>query len=183
MLMDYFESIAKTLLEDDGYWVRQSFKVNLTPAQKRQIAAEKWSIPRPEIDLLAFKASLNEVVVFEVKSYFDSGGTTLNALAAQDDIPQGRYKLFTCLNYRKIVLDQLRADLLASGLIDAKTQLRLGLIIGKVRKSDLDGITALCEQNNWVFWGPDKIRDRVAKLADKGYENEPAVITAKILMR
>lgn len=181
--MDYFESIAKTLLEDDGYWVRQSFKVDLTTEQKRQIAAEKWSIPRPEIDLLAFKASLNEVIVFEVKSYFDSGGTKLKELAEQHDIPQGRYKLFTCLNYQHIVLKQLRADLLASGLIDVETKLKLGLIIGNVRKSDLDGIKALCEQNKWVFWAPDEIRDRVAKLANKGYENEPAVITAKILMR
>jgi hypothetical protein len=28
--MDYFEGIIKTLLEHEGYWVRQSFKVNLT---------------------------------------------------------------------------------------------------------------------------------------------------------
>jgi hypothetical protein len=28
--MDHFEGIIKTLLEHEGYWVRQSFKVNVT---------------------------------------------------------------------------------------------------------------------------------------------------------
>ena len=35
--MDYFEGMIKTLLESDGYWVRQSFKVNLTKEEKRNI--------------------------------------------------------------------------------------------------------------------------------------------------
>lgn len=50
--MDYFESICKTLLEDEGYWVRQSYKVELSKEQKRKLG--KPSLPRPEIDLIAF---------------------------------------------------------------------------------------------------------------------------------
>lgn len=53
--MDYFESIISTLLEAEGYWVRKSFKVNLTKDEKRQIG--KHSIPRVEIDLLALHFS------------------------------------------------------------------------------------------------------------------------------
>jgi hypothetical protein len=55
--MELFEGIIKTLLEHEGYWVRQSFKVNLTKEEKRAIG--KHSIPRPEIDLLAFKPGTN----------------------------------------------------------------------------------------------------------------------------
>ncbi len=33
--MDYFEGLIKTLLEQEGYWVRQSFKVNVTKQEKR----------------------------------------------------------------------------------------------------------------------------------------------------
>ena len=35
----------------------------------------------------------------------------------------------------------------------------------------------------WFFWSPEDVRDKVNALAAKGYENEPAIITAKILMR
>jgi len=47
--MDHFESIMCTLLEAEGYWVRRSFKVNVTKKEKRHVG--KPSIPRPEIDL------------------------------------------------------------------------------------------------------------------------------------
>ena len=70
--MDYFENIVKTILESEGYWVRQLFKVDLSPEQKRRIG--KATMPRPEIDLLAFKPTENTVVAMEVKSYLNSAG-------------------------------------------------------------------------------------------------------------
>jgi hypothetical protein len=41
------------------------------------------------------------------------------------------------------------------------------------------------EKNNFVFWSPEDIKQRVTALgeAKRGYENDPAIITAKILMR
>ena len=63
--MDYFEAIIKTLLEHEGYWVRQSFKVNLTKGEKRAIG--RPSIPRPEIDLLAYKPENQEVIAHRSK--------------------------------------------------------------------------------------------------------------------
>lgn len=179
--MDYFESIAKTLLEDEGYWVKQSFKVNLSIEQKSRIG--KPSIPRPEIDLLALNFKDNELIVFEAKSYFDSSGTKASELSESHSQPSGRYKLFTCQNYQDIVLEQLSYDLKALGLINDQTSVRLGLILGKVLKKDALEIERLCQSRNWVFWSPEVIKAKVTKLADKGYENEPAVITAKILLR
>ena len=61
--MDHFENIVATLLEADGYWVRQSFKVNVTKEEKVRIG--KPSIPRPEIDLLALKLDRSEIIAFE----------------------------------------------------------------------------------------------------------------------
>ncbi len=58
--MDYFEAIVKTLLEDDGFWTRQSFKVNISKEDKRNIG--KPTIPRPEIDLIAFKPASKEIL-------------------------------------------------------------------------------------------------------------------------
>jgi hypothetical protein len=95
--VDYFEGIIKTLLEHEGYWVRQSFKVNLTKQEKRDIG--KHSIPRPEVDILAFKPKENRVIAFEAKSYLDSLGVKLAELQQNHELPEGRYKLFTCDNY------------------------------------------------------------------------------------
>jgi hypothetical protein len=78
--MDNFEGIIATLLEADHYWVRRSFKIDVTQEEKRQVG--KHSIPRPEIDLLAFNFSKNEVIAFEVKSFLNSPGVRLSLVAS-----------------------------------------------------------------------------------------------------
>lgn len=181
--MDHFENIAKTLLEREGYWVIQSFKVNLSPSQKIQIHPSKSSIPRPEIDLLALHVPTSTVIAFEVKSFFDSVGVKLVDLTASHDVPKGRYKLFTCVPYRDIVLHQLRSDLLALGLIGPSFQIRLGLIVGNGRKVDIDAMRLHFAKQNWEFWSPADVKARVQRFSDDGYSNDPAVITAKILQR
>ena len=35
----------------------------------------------------------------------------------------------------------------------------------------------------WLFWSPEDIKQKVTALAKRDYENNPAIITAKILMR
>ena len=107
--MDYFEAIVKTLLENDGFWARQSVKVNVTKEEKRKIG--KPTIPRPEIDLIAYKPESKEILAVEVKSLLDSSGVHLTCLQEKHDVPEGRYKLFTCSNYRKIVFDRLNKAL------------------------------------------------------------------------
>jgi hypothetical protein len=179
--MDYFESIVKTLLEQDGYWVRQSFKVNLSKEEKRKIG--KPSIPRPEIDLLAFKPAEKEVLVIEVKSLFDSYGVRFSELRNSYAVPTGRYKLFTCSNYKSIVFNRLKADLVEQGLISKDIKLRLGLAAGKVYQSGSPEITKYFKKKSWYFLPPEEIKNKVIKLASVGYENEPSIITAKILTR
>jgi hypothetical protein len=95
--MDHFESIIATLLEDEHYWVRRSFKIDVTREEKRQVG--KHSIPRPEIDLLALGFSRNEVIAFEVKSFLDSPGVRLADLQMEHEVQEGRYKLFTSRGY------------------------------------------------------------------------------------
>jgi len=128
--MDHFESIVATLLEAEGRWVRRSFKVNVTKDEKRRIG--KPSIPRPEIDLVALNFAENEVIAFEAKSFLDSPGVALASLVASHEIPEGRYKLFTCARYGEIVLGRLRLDLIEAGMADSDTRIRLGLAAGKV---------------------------------------------------
>ncbi|WP_292996207.1 hypothetical protein [Nitrosomonas sp.] len=179
--MDHFENIISTLLEAEGYWVRRSFKVNLTKEEKRRIG--KHSIPRPEIDLLAFKFPTNEVLALEAKSFLDSSGVNLEQLQEKHEVPKGRYKLFTSENYRSIVLSRLLSDLVACGMAYANTKITLGLAAGKIYQNRSDSIRALMLDNNWFFWSPEDIKQKVTDLAKRGYENDPAIITAKILMR
>lgn len=139
--MDYFEGIVKTLLENEGYWVRQSFKVNVTKQEKREIG--KHSIPRPEIDILAYKPEIDSIIAFEAKSYFDSPGVKFSELEIEHDIPEGRYKLFTCANYREIVFNRLKIDLKEIGMGTSKTYISLGLAAGNVCQSKSEDIRNL----------------------------------------
>lgn len=183
--MDHFERIACTLLEREGYWVRQSFKVLLTPKQKAALGKNMFSIPRPEIDLLALSYAREDLVAFEVKSFFDSGGVPYIHITANHPSPQGRYKLFTCAPYRNVVLTQLRDDLIAQKLLPSSWSkpIRMGLIAGNVKKGDAPAIKTYFDRQGWEFWGPDDVKARVTAYAAMGYENDPAVITAKILLR
>ena len=179
--MDYFESIVCTLLEADGYWVRRSFKVNVSKDDKRRI--KKPSIPRPEIDILAMKVGTNEILAIEAKSYFDSPGVKPEHLDAEYDIPQGRYKLFTCTKYREIVFAQLLKDLSDLGMATADMEIVLGLAAGKVYRQQSAGLAEILQKKRFRFWSPEMIKSGVIDLADSGYANDATTITAKILMR
>ena len=180
--MDYFEEIACKILEEKGYWLRRSFKIELTKKEKRDIG--KPSIPRPEIDILAFDQKRNMVVAIEAKSYFDSPGVRYSDLIEKHKIPQGRYKLFTSNRYRRIVFKRLKIQLKDCGMINTKTMFTLGLVAGNVYKRESDRINNhfLQKSPKWYFWGPEDIRDCVKQFAEMGYDNNPAVITAKILL-
>ena len=179
--MDHFESIIATLLEADGYWVRRSFKVNVTKEEKREIG--KHSIPRPEIDLLALNFAKNEVLALEAKSFLDSPGVNLTELQEVHEVSGGRYKLFTSERYRSIVFGRLLKDLAAQGMADSETKITLGLAAGKVYRQQAEALRAHMDKNNLFYWSPDDIKERVISLASMGYENDPTIITAKILMR
>lgn len=179
--MDYFESIIKTLLEAEGYWVRQSFKIELTKDEKVRIG--KPSIPRPEIDLLALQHSRNELLALEAKSFLDSPGVRLSELQIAHDVPEGRYKLFTSERYRSVVMEGLRRNLLDLHMIDSKTKIILGLAAGKVYQNMGDAVAEFMKSKDWVFWSPQYIKHQVTKLAERGYENDPTIIAAKILSR
>jgi len=179
--MDYFENLVKTLLEKEYFWVRQSVKVNLTKDEKRKIG--KPTTPRPEIDLLVLDYNSNKIIAVEVKSYLDSTGVSYDLLNEEHEIPEGRYKLFSCKNYRETVFNRLRNQLLESGFIKKETEIILGLIAGNVQRNDGEKIENKFKTNGWLFWGPQEVKKRVKELAEMKYENNPYIITAKMLLR
>jgi len=179
--MDYFENIIKRLIEQDGYWVRQSLRVNLKKSEKVSIG--KPSIPRPEIDIVGYKARTNEILIVEVKSFLDSPGVKFDELNQEYDIPNGRFKLFTCDNYRNIVFKRLLLDLYEKGLIADSPIIRFGLAAGKIYSKDEHRLTSLFKEKNWVLYKPSDIAQAIEKLERIPYENDPYVIAAKIIVR
>ena len=177
--MDHFEGIVATLLRAEGYWVASSYKVHLSKEEKREIG--KPSMPRPEIDLLALSFSQNKIMAIEAKSYLDSGGVPIAALQEVHEAPSGRYKLFTSKRYREVVFKRMREQLMENGMANRDTAIELGLAAGNVYGNDHEQIKLFMHQNNWHYWSPIDIKNKFRELARLGYENDAAIITAKIL--
>ncbi len=179
--MDHFEGLICTLLEAEGFWLRRSFKVNVTKEEKRLIG--KSSIPRPEIDILALRLCDNSVIAVEVKSFLDSPGLKLEELQVRHKVSQGRYKLFTTPDYRRIVLNRLHQDLLNCGMANKSTKVSLGLAVGKVYQGRSEKIREYMAAQQMFFWAPEDIKCKVTALANRSYENDPAILVAKVLLR
>jgi hypothetical protein len=167
------------LLEADHFWVQSSFKVELTLEERRH--SGKHSMPRPELDLLALNFEQNEVLVVEAKSFLDSPGVRVEELAGEQDIPDGRYKLFTSERYRKMVFKRLLLQLCGNGMANATTTISLALAAGNVYKGQTAAIQELFLTKGFIFWSPEEIKSKVTALAKRSYEDDAAIITAKIL--
>jgi len=179
--MDAFEQIVGELLEEEQFWVRNSVKVNLTRADKSQL--ENPSMPRPEIDLIAFDARASILYLLEVKSFIDSQGVRLEDLHPSSTLPpQGRYKMLTSSRYQEVLMQRLREEWESRGLIDAQTKIKFGLIAGNVH-GDAAQLRTYADDTGWFFWGPKDIEERIQRLAEKGYENKQITLVAKILKR
>ena len=179
--MDAFEELVRRFAESRGYWVKSSFKVELTKAEKRETG--KPSIPRPEIDLILYKPLANELIALEVKSYLDSDGVVLSQLQERFDVATGPYKLFTCDRYRKIVFDRALDQLRNNEEISQNTTIRIGLAAGKVYRGAEGDLSEYCRSQGWLFFGPSALKSYICGLADSAYENDPYVIASKVALR
>lgn len=138
---------------------------------------------RPEIDLVGYKPSKNELLIVEAKSYMDSIGVDYQEIDTAYDIPDGRYKLFTCENYRNIVFNKLIAEYVNKGLVCKNPTIVFGLAVGKIKNKTEDDLQALFIKRNWKLYTPTRIANSILKLSDLAYENDPYVIASKLISR
>lgn len=178
--MDAFEEIAGVLLENDKYWVRHSVKINLTKEEKVQLG--KPSTPRPEVDIVAFDAKLNLIILFEVKSFLDSSGVIYEKVVENNENPTGRYKLLTSKKYQGIITKRLKSEWIAAGIINKKTKVSFGLIAGKIYKMREIELNNYFSGKNWFFWGPTILKEKLTALSQKGYENCIITIAIKLML-
>lgn len=177
--MDAFESLIAILLRREGYWVETSVKVGLTPEEKRAIG--RHSSPRWELDVVGYSGAKNEIVVLECKSYLDSAGVVFRK--GKLDLP-GRYKLFCEPTLRQIVLERLVTQLVKAGRCAPGVKVQLGMAAGRIAsRSDREGMRAHFDAQGWLLWDEAEIRSKLEACCGDGYENDPVVMAAKVLMR
>lgn len=180
--MDAFEFLVSSLLRKEGYWVDTSYMVELTKEEK--IAIGRPSSPRWEIDLVAYKGSENRLLVVECKSFLDSLGVRYVGVSGHDPTDSKRYKLFNDGVLRKTVLTRLAKQLVAAGSCGRSPKITLCLATGKIAsKGDREKIRSLFRKNRWQLFDDEWIRERLERCAGDGYQNNVAVVAAKILGR
>jgi len=180
--MESFETLVGSLLEKDGYWVRTSVKVDLTKGEKKIIG--RPSSPRWELDLVAYKAKSNELLVIECKSYLDSPGVRLRGLDGSDQNDARRYKLFNDQILRRTVFTRLVRQLVSSGSCTPSPAITLCLAAGKIAtEADREGIKALFRRNRWRLFDDSWLKEKLLSASNSGYQNEVISVVAKLLLR
>ena len=180
--MNAFENIVKQYLEEKGYWVRQSVKVDISKENKR--ALDLPTMPRPEIDLVALNAKGNELLLIEAKSLLDSYGVYFEAVSDEKDELAKRYKLFTNSKFRDIVTKTLREEYLKQGLINEKTSINYALAAGNIHSSaDEANIRDYFSAKGWKLFSPKEIKEKIVELSEKGWEDNLVTMTAKLILK
>ena len=178
--MDAFEQLVADLFWADGYWVRNSVKVDLTREDKHAIG--KHSSPRWEIDLVVYQPVKNELLVLECKSYFDSGGVHAAHLLPGAKLAH-RYKLFHDAMLRDTVLYRLKDQFVQAGYCHRDAEVRLGLVYGHATKGNAERLEHIFREGNWRLFDANWLRTHLVQLSHAGYENSTAAVVAKVLNR
>jgi hypothetical protein len=182
--MDAFEALVSEVLWSEGYWVRQSFKVELT--KKEKVSINRPSNARWELDIVAYSGKHNLLRVVECKSYLDSPGVRFSGFnRVEGDKGSDRYKLFNEPNTRRVVFKRLQTQLAHQGWCPESVEPSLCLACGRFRTpSDEAQLRARFQKKKkgWELWGPDWLRN-LHQVASRSYENEVSAVVAKLLLR
>ena len=176
--MDAFEQILRLFLEEKNYWTRHSVKVELTKQDKEELNLP--TTPRAEIDLVAYNPNENEIILIEAKSFLNSTGVTIAGLNGTDKDTKNRYRLLNNDVFQKIVTERLIEDFTKRKIINKSTKVRFALAAGKVQKKSLKQVQGYLEEKNYIFFSPSEIKETIKGLADKGWDDNIVIVTAKL---
>ena len=180
--MHAFEQIAAHFFEAQGYWTRVGLKIDLDKAQKRSVGNP--SMPRPEIDLVAFKPGKNELLIVECKSYLDSHGVRVESFEGEESVHKDRFKLFNLEPYRQLVTDSLVKQLIDEGLLVSNSPtIRYVVVAGKIKTGHEPRLREIFEKNRWQLITPAALAEGLRQFAKRGYEDDLATMIVKILER
>jgi hypothetical protein len=180
--MNAFEQIAAHFFEAQGYWTRVGLKIAVSKEEKRNIGNP--SMPRPEVDVVAFKPGINELLIIECKSYLDSAGVRVESFVGDDSVHKDRLKLFNRDGLRELLTSKLLAQLRQEGLLlSSDPSIRFGLVAGKIKAGDEPQLREIFNTKGWLLITPGDLANGLRKFADRGYEDDVATMIVKILER
>jgi hypothetical protein len=180
--MDAFESLVSTLLRREGYWTETGVKVGLTKAEKRRIG--RATTPRWEIDVIAYKGKGNRLLAIECKSFLDSVGVRYQDVSGENELGARRYKLFGSRALRTVIFRRLAREVVLSGRCPKEPKITLCLAVGKVASpGDRIKLKRLFKEKGWGLLDDEWIKERLEHLSKSGYEDNIAMVAAKILTR
>lgn len=180
--MDSFEQIVAKILSQQGYWTKIGYKLDLTKEEKRLL--NNPSMPRPEVDIVAYRPGENLLLWVECKSYLDSGGVRYLAFNGKDNVHSKRFKIFNNDKMRELFVNILVTQLLDEGLLYSKPDLKFCLVAGNiVNNNDRKKLHAHFEQRGWMLYDEFWVKKGLLALAKIGYDNDVAVLTAKLFDR
>lgn len=180
--VDAFETIVARFFEVQGFWTRVGVKVEITKPEK--VALDNKSMPRPEIDVVAWKPGTNQLLIIECKSYLDSTGVRVEHLHGDPAYENDKFKLFNRAALRTLVVQALIRQLRAEGLlVSPDPTVQFVLIAGKIYSKHEEPVRAKCEAAGWRLITPTELADGVRRFAKRGYENDVITIVTKLLER
>jgi hypothetical protein len=179
--LDSFEALIATILRSQGYWVYPSFKVELSKQDKADICSP--SSPRWELDLIAYRGAVNEVLVVECKSYLDSRGVLFSAFTAGAKLSE-RYKLFANPKIREVVLGRLERQLVERRFCPPSPRIVLCLAAGNIANDKAGrnraALQELFDKSGWRLFDEEWLFERLTCLAASAYENDVGIMVAKL---
>jgi len=180
--MNAFEQIAAHFFEAQGYWTRVGLKIAVTTEEKRAVGNP--TMPRPEVDIVAFKPGPNELLIVECKSFLDSGGVRVESFIGEDSVHKDRLKLFNLKKLRELITEKLVAQLREEGLLLRNNPtIRYGLVAGKIKAGDESRLREIFNDNGWLLITPGELAQGLRKFANRGYEDDIVTMVVKILER
>jgi len=178
--MDSFEILVGKLFEVEGYWLTYNYRINLSREDKKRLG--KSTMPRPEIDILAYKPSINQLLIIECKSYLDSTGVSINAFRAVKKMKGPKsIRVFSDNVFKTLIVKRLITQMMTDGLLSKVPKVKIGLICGKMKPSEKGDVEELFRKNDWLLWTPQVVSKKIRALALRGHENHLATYIVKIL--
>jgi hypothetical protein len=180
--MNAFEHIASRFFEAQGYWTRIGLKIVITKEEKRALGNP--SMPRPEIDVVAFKPGPNELLIVECKSYLDSNGVCVENFVGDNSTHKNRLKLFNRDDLRQLITKKLITQLREENLLlPENPSVRYALVAGKIKAGHDLRLSQIFEDNRWMLVTPADLAKGLRKFAERGYEDDIVTMVVKILER
>jgi hypothetical protein len=180
--MNAFEELIGDLLQTDGYWVIQNYRVEFTREQKHEIG--RPSQPSWELDLLAYRPRDSEILIVECKSFLDSGGVTIKEFAETDKSTKSRYKLFNERVLRRVLMTQLTAQLKSRGYISTDPKIVLALVAGRIKNADEKRqLISYFNERNWRLFDEEWIKQQLERVSSSVYSDRVSSMVAKLLLK